>query len=99
MNKRFRPRAFLTDRCTVPTLVLYVNNMAHGEKEVRSALGEADTVGLKVVPTKAHGHSWGYIDCPKCPGRLYVWSSPRSPGNHARDIRRFIELHQHPEGK
>lgn len=51
--------------------------------------------GLKVVSTTAHGHSWGYIDCPVCAGRLYVHSTPRDQDNHARNIRRFIRKHEH----
>lgn len=53
--------------------------------------------GLKVVATTAHGHSWGYIDCPVCAGRLYVHSTPRDQDNHPRKIRRFIKKHEHQE--
>jgi hypothetical protein len=72
---------------------------SHPRSQVRRALGEADSAGLKVVPTKAHGHSWGYIDCPNCEGRFWVWSTPRNADDHASDIRRFIHKHRHPDGR
>jgi hypothetical protein len=70
----------------------------HGEKEIRAALDEAGAAGFAVVPTPhAHGHSWGFIDCGKCQGRLYVWSSPASPSHFASKIRRFVRRHSHEE--
>jgi hypothetical protein len=67
----------------------------HSKKQTRSALAEADAAGLKVVPTTAHGHSWGYIDCTNCAGRFWVWSTPRDADNHANQIRHFIQRHRH----
>jgi len=66
---------------------------SHSKSEVRGALDEADSAGFAVVATMARGHSWGYIDCPKCDRRLYVHSTPKSAGNHAKQIRRFL---RHP---
>lgn len=70
---------------------------SHSKKQIRAALDEADAAGLKVAPTAAHGHSWGYIDCTDCAGRFWVWSTPQNPDNHASDIRRFIQKHRHEE--
>jgi hypothetical protein len=70
---------------------------SHSKPEVRRALSEAHAAGLKVVPTTAHGHSWGYIDCTECSGRLYVNSTPANQDNHATKIRRFIQKHEHQE--
>jgi hypothetical protein len=71
----------------------------HGEKEVRQALNDADAASFNVVPTHTRGHSWGYIDCQgtECDGRFYVWSSPASAAEHAKQIRRFIRRHEHKE--
>ncbi len=72
---------------------------SHSKKEVRKALDDAAAAGFLVVPTEAHGHSWGYIDCPHaaCSGRLWVWSTPASEDDHAKQIRRFIRRHGHKE--
>jgi hypothetical protein len=74
-----------------------MSEWSHSKKEVRQALDEAVAAGLTVTPTAAHGHSWGYIDCPHtgCGGRFYVWSTPGREGRHAKQIRRFIRRHEH----
>jgi hypothetical protein len=64
---------------------------------------EALRAGLRVKDTPGHhGHSWGFIDCtPLDCGdpirRYYVNSTPRSEGNEASRIRRFIRRHLHAE--
>jgi hypothetical protein len=69
----------------------------HSKKEVGEVLrGLPDH--LVVVATDA-GHRWGYVECTRCGDRLSVWSTPRSPGNHAKDIARFALRHDHPELK
>ena len=76
---------------------------SHRQAEVRAALDEAVKAGLSVRDTLGHhGHSWGYIDCPDLDctdhlGRYYVNSTPRSAGDEANRIRRFIRRHQHKE--
>ncbi len=81
-----------------PTLGLYVYNMErHPKKQIREACDDANVAGFKVSPTTAHGHSWGYIDCPNCAGRFYVWSTPASADVHAKQIRRFVQRHSHSE--
>lgn len=72
----------------------------HRDKEVREALDEAVDRYFTVMPTpQRHGHSWGYIDCmePGCGQRMYVWSTPEPPANHAKQIRRFLQRHRHPK--
>ncbi|MBO0809630.1 MAG: hypothetical protein J2P32_15150, partial [Actinobacteria bacterium] len=75
---------------------------SHPRPEIRRALDEADAAGLKIEPTAAHGHSWGYIDCSceRCDRevrRFYVHSTPRDQDNHARKIRKFVARHRHEE--
>jgi hypothetical protein len=65
-----------------------VTRWSHSQKQIRGGLDDAAAAGFKVDPTTAHGHSWGYIDCPNCAGRFYVWSTPASADRHARQIRR-----------
>jgi hypothetical protein len=44
------------------------------------------------------GHKWGRISCAQG-HRVSVWSTPRSPGNHARDLRKWAEQHAHSVGE
>jgi hypothetical protein len=76
-----------------------MSKWSHSKKEVCHALDEAVAAGLSVTPTTAHGHSWGYIDCPQkgCGGRFYVWSTPASADRFAGKIRRFIRRHDHDD--
>lgn len=69
----------------------------HPKQEIRKALADADLEGFEVENTSAHGHGWGYVRCPKCGQRFGVYSPPRSAGNHANQIRRFIRRHNHEE--
>lgn len=43
------------------------------------------------------GHRWGWVSCPTCEQRLSVWGTPRSPGNHGKQIDKFIARHRHEE--
>lgn len=70
---------------------------AHPKKEVEAALRHAEANGWRVVP--GGGHAWGKIFCPyddqecRC-GEFCiacVWSTPRSPGNHARALMRVVD--------
>lgn len=77
-----------------------MSKWSHSQPEVRRALDEADAANLRVVPTTAHGHSWGYIDCVNldCPNpqrRYYVDSTPKDQDNEANRIRRFVRRHEH----
>jgi hypothetical protein len=65
----------------------------HPKKEVNEALDYADQQGFEVEQTPS-GHKWGRIRC-TC-GRMFsVWSTPRSPFNHGRQIRRWVDQHEH----
>jgi hypothetical protein len=65
----------------------------HPEKEVNTALDHADSRGLQVERTAA-GHRWGRIVC-SCGAWVSVWSTPRSPHNHGRQLRRWVDQHVH----
>jgi len=79
-------------RCKVAT----TTGWSHQKPQVHRALDEAADAGLKVEQTNTRRH-WGYIDCTNCTGRFWVWSTPETPDNHAKDIRRFIQRHRHPD--
>lgn len=69
----------------------------HTKKEVEQALRYAEYAGWRI--SVGGSHAWGRIYCPyndsecRC-GEFCIasiWSTPRSPGNHARQIRRVID--------
>ncbi len=65
----------------------------HPKKEVNAALDYADSLQFAVERTVA-GHKWGRIMC-TCRAWVSVWSTPRSPDNHGRQLRRWVDQHNH----
>lgn len=70
---------------------------SHARKEVEQALRHAESKGWRVVV--GGGHCWGKLYCPynnadcRC-GEFCitsVWSTPRSAGNLARQLRRVVD--------
>lgn len=80
--------------------VLYVVNMArlrHSKKEVEAALIEAENQGWLVLATSS-GHRWGVLKCAQADRngcQVSIWSTPKNSGNHAKQIRRFINRCEH----
>jgi len=70
----------------------------HPSKDIESALHELEALGWSVEEAKGRSaHSWGYVLCPANAGnacrsgvfcRMSVWSTPRNPRNHARELLR-----------
>jgi hypothetical protein len=66
----------------------------HSKKEIAEALNRAADVGLQV--NEIHrGHRWGEVICTRCGASRNVFSSPRDPGTHAKQIDRFTAAHSH----
>lgn len=66
--------------------------MANAAKERRKAIKELERLGCTVDQTAA-GHKWGRVTAPN--GAVTsIWSTPRSPENHARDLVRWAERNQ-----
>lgn len=68
----------------------------HPNKAIESAVQYAESLGW--VAEISNGHAWGHLYCPfssreGC--RLSVWSTPRRPENHARQLRREIDKCAH----
>jgi len=69
----------------------------HPKKDVESALRYAERRGWRVE--EGGGHAWGRMYCPRndetCRCGEFcitnIWSSPRNPGSHARQIRRVVD--------
>lgn len=69
----------------------------HTDKDIEAALAHAETEGWRIEPRS--GHAWGRMYCPyndqecRC-GEFCVasiWSTPKNPGNHAKQIRRIVD--------
>jgi hypothetical protein len=69
----------------------------HPKKEVEQAVRYAEANGWHVVV--GGSHAWGRIYCPynsvecRC-GEFCItsiWSTPKNPGNHARQIERVVD--------
>ncbi|MFW5655499.1 MAG: hypothetical protein ACOCYW_07620 [Roseicyclus sp.] len=70
----------------------------HPDKDIEAALREMEAIGWRVEAAKGgSAHAWGFVLCPAnagdaCRGgvfcRMSVWSTPRDPQRHARDLLR-----------
>lgn len=69
----------------------------HTDKEIEAAISHAEAYGWRIEMRS--GHAWGRMYCPfnnsecRC-GEFCVasiWSTPKSAGNHARQIRRIVD--------
>ncbi len=60
---------------------------------VNDALDYVDQYGLQVERTSA-GLKWGWIRC-SCGAHFSIWSTPRIPYDHGRQLRRWVDQHQH----
>jgi hypothetical protein len=68
----------------------------HPDKTIEAALAELEGLGWFVEKSKGRSaHAWGYVLCPenakdKCRNGVFcrnqVWSTPRNPTGHARDL-------------
>jgi methionine aminopeptidase len=65
----------------------------HPKKEVNDALDYANQQGFEVERTVS-GHKWGRIKC-TCGAVVSIWSTPKSPHNHGRQLRRWVHQHDH----
>jgi hypothetical protein len=73
----------------------------HPDKDIEAAVAYAEEQGWTWFKVK--GHAWGKLYCPHhdrdgC--TIFVWSTPRSAGHHANQIRREVDRcpHQEEEG-
>jgi hypothetical protein len=70
----------------------------HSIKEIEAALTALEGMGWTVEEAKGRSaHAWGFVLCPAnaregCRSgifcRMSVWSTPRAPQNHARELLR-----------
>ena len=68
----------------------------HPNKTIEKAILYAETLGWRVEIS--NGHAWGRLFCPEqsregC--KVSIWSTPLNPENHARHIRREVDMCPH----
>lgn len=71
----------------------------HPNKEIRAAIAHAVENGWTVKKAGSSSHSWGQIYCPSRDSNCRcgefcitsIWSTPRKPSNHAKQIRRVVD--------
>lgn len=65
----------------------------HTKKEVEQALRHAEELGWDVEPSE-RGHRWGVMTCGQgC--TIGIWSTPKNPGNFAKQLRRAVARCEH----
>ena len=74
----------------------------HPNKEIEAVIREAEASGWRVVKAGKSAHAWGRLLCQEgsrqgC--QISIWSTPRSPENHAKQIRRAVARCPHTGGE
>lgn len=70
----------------------------HPNPHIERALAYADRLGWRIEKSGPRAHSWGQMYCPwstRQGCKVGIYSTPRSPENHARHLIREIETCQH----
>ncbi len=72
----------------------------HTCKEIENAIQHAEKLHWRYKAAGHSAHAWGRLLCPlenKDGCSMSIWSTPRSPEAHAKQIRRRVDLcpHQH----
>ncbi len=71
----------------------------HPDRDIEAAVAYAEALGWEFV--RAGSHAWGILRCPRRGRdghRKSVYSTPRNPFAHARQIRRAVEACGHDRG-
>lgn len=73
----------------------------HPNKEIRAAIEYAASKGWRIEKAGPGAHVWGRALCPERSrdGHIFnIHSTPRNPQNHARKLRRYVEMCMHTPG-
>jgi hypothetical protein len=75
-----------------------MDRQRHPDKHIELAIQYAERLGWIVKKSGPRAHSWGRLFCPQrsrdgC--QVPVWSTPQVPENHARHIRREVDICPH----
>jgi hypothetical protein len=63
----------------------------HPNKHIREALKYAEERGWRIVKSQGHAHSRIFGGCGHRDCKMSVWSTPKNPERHARDIRDKVD--------
>ena len=83
-----RPSAFV-DTVSGHGYIVNITRKRHSKKQIEEALQEAEAAGLTVTDAPGRGHSTHIISGDN-PHPFLVWSTPKNPDNHVKQIRRHI---------
>ena len=70
----------------------------HPNKEIEQAIKYAELKRWRYVPSGNSAHSWGRLLCPLSNRQghsMSIWSTPRTPENHAQQIKRTVDACEH----
>lgn len=75
-----------------------MGSLEHTNKHIQSAIQHAQSKGWRLVKTGKSSHAWGRLLCPEtnrngC--QISIWSTPRNPKSHAKQILRAIKNCEH----
>ena len=74
----------------------------HPNKTIEQAIKYAESKGWRYQSSGQSAHAWGRLLCPfesREGHAMSVWSTPKSPENHARQIRRNVNACEHQGDK
>lgn len=74
----------------------------HPNKEIELAIKYAESKGWRYFSSGSSAHAWGRLLCPLATTEghaMSIWSTPKSPENHARQIRRNVDVCEHQGDK
>jgi hypothetical protein len=87
-------------RYTLGRVVEGMSRPRHPDKHIEKAIQYAESLGWRVQ--KSNSHSWGRLFCPQSTREgciISIWCTPRDTGNHARQIRRFVDSCPHVQNE
>ncbi|NCX94248.1 MAG: hypothetical protein EBX40_06200 [Gammaproteobacteria bacterium] len=70
----------------------------HPNKELEKAVKYAESKGWRYQTPGGSAHAWGRLLCPLATREghaMSVWSTPRNPENHAKQIKRNVDSCDH----
>ncbi|HTN74846.1 MAG TPA: hypothetical protein VL096_06350 [Pirellulaceae bacterium] len=70
----------------------------HPNKEIRAAVDYAIEHGWRLIKSGPRAHVWGRLLCPhsdRSGCRQPIYSTPKHPQDHAKDIRRTVDSCPH----
>lgn len=74
----------------------------HPNKEIELSLRYAEAKGWRYQSVGGAAHAWGRMLCPLASREghaMSIWSTPRVPEDHARQIKRNVDACEHQGGQ